>query len=90
MSLHRCRTGLRHATKDTGYTAVGLALVSETAAGVTRPARRRHRRDHARHRGLGLGGGRIQVAVISDLLEGGNPAGRVRQYLQVAASVTRI
>jgi thiamine-phosphate pyrophosphorylase len=77
-------------TKDTGYTAVGLAQVFETVR---------------RSRGLpvvAIGGvtldtaasvwaaGASSVAVISDLLEGGNPAGRVRQYLQVAASVTRI
>jgi thiamine-phosphate pyrophosphorylase len=77
-------------TKETGYDALGLAQV--TAA--TR-----------RSRGLpivAIGGitletaasvwraGASSVAVISDLLEGGEPAGRVRAYLRAAASVARL
>lgn len=77
-------------TKDTGYIAVGLDKVAEAAR---------------RARGLpvvAIGGvtlatvaavweaGASSVAVISDLLEGGDPARRVRAYLQAAASVTRL
>jgi thiamine-phosphate pyrophosphorylase len=77
-------------TKETGYTAVGLARVAEAVT---------------RSRGLpvtAIGGIRLDnaasvwtagassVAVISDLLEGGDPAGRVRAYLQVAAKVSRL
>jgi thiamine-phosphate pyrophosphorylase len=77
-------------TKDTGYTAVGLAQVTEAAN---------------RSKGLpvvAIGGitletaasvweaGASSVAVISDLLEGRDPAARVRAYLRTAATVTRI
>jgi thiamine-phosphate pyrophosphorylase len=77
-------------TKETGYDAVGLAQVSDAAR---------------RSMGLpvvAIGGitleraasvwaaGASSVAVITDLLKGGNPAGRVRAYLQVAASMTRL
>jgi len=77
-------------TKDTGYTAVGLAQVTEAAN---------------RSKGLpvvAIGGitldsaasvweaGASSVAVISDLLEGRDPAARVRAYLRMAATVTRI
>lgn len=77
-------------TKDTGYNAVGLAQVTEAAR---------------RSKGLpvvAIGGitletaasvweaGASSVAVISDLLEGGDPAARVRAYLRTAAAVTRI
>ncbi len=77
-------------TKDTGYTAVGLAQVTDAAN---------------RAKGLpvvAIGGitletaasvweaGASSVAVISDLLEGGDPAARVRAYLRTAATVTRI
>jgi thiamine-phosphate pyrophosphorylase len=77
-------------TKDTGYGAVGLAQVAAA---------------RQRSRGLpvvAIGGitletapsvwaaGASSVAVISDLLGGGNPAGRVRAYLEAAASTTRL
>jgi thiamine-phosphate pyrophosphorylase len=77
-------------TKDTGYTAVGLTRVSEAAR---------------RSRGLpvvAIGGitletagsvwaaGASSVAVISDLMEEGDPAARVRAYLKAAASATRL
>jgi thiamine-phosphate pyrophosphorylase len=77
-------------TKDTGYEAIGLAQVAAA---------------RQRSRGLPLvaiGGitletapsvwaaGASSVAVISDLLAGGNPAGRVRAYLEAAASTTRL
>ena len=77
-------------TKETGYDALGLAKVSDAAR---------------RSRGLpvvAIGGvtldtvasvwaaGASCVAVISDLLAGGDPAGRVRAYLQTATSVARI
>jgi thiamine-phosphate pyrophosphorylase len=69
-------------TKDTGYSAVGLAAV-------------RYAAEHARLRGLtvvAIGGitleratdvlraGAEAVAVITDLLAGGNPEARVREY----------
>jgi thiamine-phosphate pyrophosphorylase len=77
-------------TKETGYLAVGLGKVTEAAG---------------RSRGLpvvAIGGvtldlaasvwkaGASSVAVITDLLEGGDPAGRVRAYLKAASSVGRI
>jgi thiamine-phosphate pyrophosphorylase len=77
-------------TKDTGYDAVGLARVTEAT---------RRSRDLPV---VAIGGitldtaasvwaaGASGVAVISDLLEGGDPAARVRAYLQTAASVTRL
>jgi thiamine-phosphate pyrophosphorylase len=73
-------------TKDTGYEAVGLGQVSEAAK---------------RSRGLAvvaIGGitletapsvwqaGASSIAVISDLLHGNDPAGRVRAYLKAAAA----
>ena len=73
-------------TKETGYEAVGLNQVSEAGK---------------RSRGLpvvAIGGitletapsvwraGASSVAVISDLLQGDNPAGRVRAYLKAAAA----
>ena len=77
-------------TKETGYSAVGLAQVSEAAR---------------RSKGLpvvAIGGitleraasvwaaGASSVAVITDLLRGGDPAARVRAYLRMAASMTRL
>jgi len=72
------------ATKDTGYAAVGLdcvraaAHVAESAAlplvaigGITLERAR-----------MVLDAGASSVAVIGDLLAGGNPAGRVREYLR--------
>ena len=68
-------------TKDTGYDAVGLAFVADAAArAAQRPI-------------VAIGGitletapavlkaGAACVAVISDLLAGGDPAARVRRYL---------
>ena len=70
-------------TKDTGYSAVGLEAVRRAArAAGGRPV-------------VAIGGitleaapavieaGAASVAVISDLLAGGDPAGRVRAYLDV-------
>jgi len=77
-------------TKDTGYKAVGLAQVAAAKQ---------------RSRGLpvvAIGGitletassvwaaGASSVAVISEPLAGGDPAGRVRAYLEAAASATRL
>ncbi len=73
-------------TKDTGYRAVGTALVGEAAA-IIRAA------DSAtpivaiggitleRARGV-IEAGAASVAVISDLLSTGNPEARVREYLR--------
>ena len=70
-------------TKDTGYAAVGLEAVRRAArAAGSRPV-------------VAIGGitletapaavaaGAASVAVVSDLLAGGDPAGRVRAYLDV-------
>jgi len=77
-------------TKDTGYTPVGLALVAE--------ARRQADASGARPV-VAIGGitldtaratieaGAGAVVVISDLLRGGNPAGRVRAYLSALDEV---
>ena len=72
------------ATKDTGYAAIGLdrvraaAHVAESATlplvaigGITLERAR-----------MVLDAGASSVAVIGDLLAGGNPAGRVREYLR--------
>jgi thiamine-phosphate pyrophosphorylase len=72
-------------TKDTGYEAVGLTLVSEAASrSGSRPV-------------VAIGGitletapvvraaGATAVAVIGDLLTGGRPEARVREYLRVLA-----
>lgn len=70
-------------TKDTGYSAVGLELVSAAArvaqerpvvaiGGITLDAAPRV-----------IEAGAASVAVISDLLAGGDPAARVRRYLEV-------
>jgi thiamine-phosphate pyrophosphorylase len=68
-------------TKDTGYDAIGLAFVADAAARA------------ARRPVVAIGGitldtapavlqaGAACVAVISDLLAGGDPAVRVRRYL---------
>jgi thiamine-phosphate pyrophosphorylase len=71
-------------TKDTGYDAVGLAMVREAAtiaASAQRPL-------------VAIGGitldrapsvldaGAVSVAVIGDLLSTGNPEARVREYLR--------
>ena len=77
-------------TKDTGYTSVGLARVTEAArqsggvpvvaiGGIT-----------LANAASAWAAGASSVAVISDLLEGGDPARRVRAYLQAARSVTRL
>jgi thiamine-phosphate diphosphorylase len=73
------------ATKDTGYTAVGLELVSAAAGratalpvvaigGVTL--------DNARSV---IEAGAAAVAVISDLIADGDPEGRVKAYLRELA-----
>ena len=68
-------------TKDTGYSAVGIERV-------------RHAAEHNRWPVVAIGGitletapeviaaGASSVAVISDLVATGDPAGRVREYLQ--------
>jgi thiamine-phosphate pyrophosphorylase len=72
-------------TKDTGYQAVGLELVSAAAkaagsipivaiGGITL--------ENARSV---IDAGASAVAVISDLLTGGNPQGRIAAYLQALA-----
>ena len=72
-------------TKDTGYTAVGLDLVRAARRATNRPV-------------VAIGGvtldnaaaaveaGATMVAVISDLLVGGNPTERVRRYRDVLRS----
>ena len=73
-------------TKDTGYEAVGLGMVAEAS------------RNAARLPVVAIGGitletaprvreaGAASVAVISDLLSTGDPAARVREYLNVLGS----
>lgn len=69
-------------TKDTGYHAVGLALVGEASrragavpvvaiGGITLETARQV-----------IAAGAASVAIISDLLTGGDPAARVRAYLE--------
>jgi thiamine-phosphate pyrophosphorylase len=80
------------ASKDTGYDVVGLTLVKEAAA-------------RARPRGvdvIAIGGitldraedvfraGATSVAVISDLLNTGDPRARVREYLDKLAAIRRV
>ena len=79
------------ATKETGYAAVGLALV-DTAVGASAV-------DARRRPVVAIGGitleraaavwkaGAASVAVITDLLEGGNPAARVASYNRVASTI---
>lgn len=70
-------------TKETGYEAVGLAMVREAAArnggrpvvaigGITLETARSV-----------LDAGAASVAIISDLLATGDPAARIREYLRV-------
>jgi thiamine-phosphate pyrophosphorylase len=72
-------------TKDTGYSAVGTALVSEAAAilrdgpGTPIVAIGGITLDNARDV---IRAGATSVAVISDLLSTGNPEARVREYLR--------
>jgi thiamine-phosphate pyrophosphorylase len=73
------------ATKDTGYTSVGLQLVSYAAAAI---ARAESTRDLVAIGGVTLDraatviqAGATAVAVISDLLATGDPQSRVRAYL---------
>ncbi len=80
------------ASKDTGYDAVGLALVGEAAA-------RAHRRGL---QVVAIGGitieraadviaaGADSVAVISDLLQTGDPRARVREYLDRLAAIGKV
>ena len=70
------------ATKDTGYSAVGLELVTEAA-------KRAGRLPVVAIGGITLdtapaviGAGAASVAVISDLLTGGDPAARVRRFIE--------
>jgi thiamine-phosphate pyrophosphorylase len=79
------------ATKETGYTAVGLALL-ETAVAASAV-------DERRRPVVAIGGitleraaavwkaGATSVAVITDLLEGGTPAARVASYNRVASTL---
>jgi thiamine-phosphate pyrophosphorylase len=69
-------------TKDTGYEAIGLDLVAHAArnaAGLPVVAIGGITIDNA---AAVLAAGATQVAVITDLLTGGNPAARVREYLR--------
>jgi len=71
-------------TKDTGYSEVGLDLVREVAGiassrGIPLVAIGGITLDRAR---AVLNAGADAVAVISDLLVTGDPAGRVRQFLE--------
>jgi thiamine-phosphate pyrophosphorylase len=87
------------ATKDTGYTAVGLEKVRYAAAALSRAAVSAG----SPPRGLvAIGGitidraadviraGASSVAVISDLLATGDPRARVREYLDRLAPVGRV
>ena len=71
-------------TKDTGYTAVGLARVAEAVA----IASRRQLPVVAiggitlEHAASVIAAGAASVAVIGDLLASGKPAARVREYLE--------
>jgi thiamine-phosphate pyrophosphorylase len=68
-------------TKDTGYNAIGLEMVSAAAkrvTGIPVVAIGGITLDSAR---AVLDAGASSVAVISDLLTGGNPARRVAQFL---------
>jgi len=74
-------------TKDTGYLAVGLELVAEAA-------RRSRGRPVVAIGGITLAtaplvwqAGASAVAIISDLLEGGDPGGRVASYNRVASAI---
>jgi thiamine-phosphate pyrophosphorylase len=70
-------------TKDTGYSAVGLARVREAVSGGGgRPVVAIGGVTLARAPEA-LGAGAAAVAVITDLLAGGDPAARVRAYLDV-------
>ena len=72
-------------TKETGYGAVGLELVS-TAAGLVAStpvvAIGGVTLDNARS---AIDAGAVAVAVISDLLAGGDPEARVKAYLRALA-----
>ena len=73
-------------TKDTGYGAVGTALVGEAAAiiraaGAATPIVAIGGITLERARGV-IQAGAASVAVISDLLSTGNPEARVREYLR--------
>ncbi len=71
-------------TKDTGYNAVGLELVAEAvrlAGGLPVVAIGGITLENAR---AVFDAGATSVAVISDLLATGDPAGRARSYLQVS------
>jgi thiamine-phosphate pyrophosphorylase len=76
-------------TKATGYEAVGLALVAEAA-------RRSRGRPVVAIGGITLerapeviAAGASSVAVITDLLTGGDPRARVAEYLRALASGRR-
>ena len=72
-------------TKDTGYQAVGLDLVSAAATAAGRipiVAIGGIKLENARSV---LDAGAAAVAVISDLLRGGDPQGRIAAYLQALA-----
>ena len=71
------------ATKDTGYTARGLGLVSE-AAGRGKPVVAIGGIDLDRAPAV-IAAGAASVAVISDLLTGGDPEARVKAYLRALA-----
>jgi thiamine-phosphate pyrophosphorylase len=75
------------ATKATGYSAVGLAMVARAARG-NRPAVAIGgiRLDNA---ASVIAAGAASVAVISDLLVTGDPAGRTAEFLAVLASSGR-
>lgn len=68
-------------TKDTGYDAVGVTLIRAARAATTRPvvAIGGITIDNAP---LALDAGATMVAVISDLLTGGDPERRARAYVE--------
>lgn len=77
-------------TKDTGYAAVGLAQVADAvqrSGGLPVVAIGGITLDNAVSV---LSAGATGVAVISDLLNGDNPAGRVQEYLKALASMGRL
>jgi thiamine-phosphate pyrophosphorylase len=76
-------------TKDTGYEAVGLGLVSAAAAGAGDIPLVAIGGITLENAASAIAAGAASVAVISDLLVGGNPTERVRQFLAALGHESR-
>ena len=76
-------------TKDTGYQAVGLDMVRAACRATARPvvAIGGVTLENA---AMALDAGATMVAVISDLLVGGDPTARVRAYVKALADRRRV